>query len=546
MLSRRPGALALAGYCVLSLVLFGAPVLPLIGHPSSTIIARDQVDSSLFIWFFAWWPHALLHGINPFVTHAMFAPEGFNLQWTTPMPGPSVLLAPVTLAFGPAITYNIIQLLSPALSAWTAFLLCRHVTGRTWPSVAGGYLFGFSPYVLAHLTGSPFLALVPLLPLLVLLVLRRLDGSLETRRFVVLTAMTMIGQFLISTEVLATAALFGGLALVIALALMAPLRRALLHTAGLIVAAGLAAAIVVSPFLLYFFFGRHYPPIGVNFSADLLSFVKPPGFLQSSPGHAPTGLVFGSGEAYVGGPLLLLITAFVWERRHDRIAWLVAAVIVIALVASLGPRLHVNGHASVWLPWRLMSALPVLRYAIPIRFALFAILPAAVVVAMWMARGGGWLRWGLVLVVIASFAPNPGNAAWRTDIHEPAFFAAGIYRRYLHPADRVVTIPTLGANERWQALSGFNFELASGYAGAYPASYTRFPTWSTLLSGALTSDYALQLRRFVAAKGVTAIVVDPGFPGPWRRLFGSLEVRPIQTGGVLLYRLKRSTGRSST
>ena len=110
----------------------------------------------------------------------------------------------------------------------------------------------------------------------------------------------------------------------------------------------------------------------------------------------------------------------------------------------------------------------------------------------------------------------------------------------------MLTIPTLGANERWQALGGFRFTLAGGYAGAYPRSYTRYPTWSTLLSGTLTPDYAAQLRRFVAAKEVTAVVVDKRYPGPWRRLFGALGVRPLDTGGVLLYRLKRSSGRSTT
>ena len=164
---------SLGAYTLLSVVFFGGPVLPLIGDPTGTIIAKDQIDSSLFMWFFAWWPHALLHGLNPFVTHLMFVPEGFNLQWTTSMPGPSLLLSPITLLFSPVVTWNVIQLLAPALSAWTAFLLCRYITGKTWPSFVGGYLFGFSPYMLAHVTGSPFLSLVPLLPVFVLLVLRR-------------------------------------------------------------------------------------------------------------------------------------------------------------------------------------------------------------------------------------------------------------------------------------------------------------------------------------------------------------------------------------
>ena len=36
----------------------------------------------------------------------------------------------------------------PALAAWTAFLLCRYLTRPLWPSLVGGYLFGFSSYVL--------------------------------------------------------------------------------------------------------------------------------------------------------------------------------------------------------------------------------------------------------------------------------------------------------------------------------------------------------------------------------------------------------------
>ena len=67
------GALGL--YVVLSVVLFGLPVL---GHLGSRALASDAIDSSQFMWFFAWWPHALLHGLNPFVTHAMFVPAGLQ------------------------------------------------------------------------------------------------------------------------------------------------------------------------------------------------------------------------------------------------------------------------------------------------------------------------------------------------------------------------------------------------------------------------------------------------------------------------------------
>jgi len=45
--------------------------------------------------------------------------------------------------------------------AESAFLLCRYITGKFFPSVCGGYLFGFSPYMLGHmLLGQPNLTLI--------------------------------------------------------------------------------------------------------------------------------------------------------------------------------------------------------------------------------------------------------------------------------------------------------------------------------------------------------------------------------------------------
>ena len=52
----------------------------------------------------------------------------------------------------------------------------------------------------------------------------------------------------------------------------------------------------------------------------------------------------------------------------------------------------------------------------------------------------------------------------------------------------MLTVPAWGPNERWQADTGFRFKLADGYAGnPFPPSYTRYPTWNTLLTGQLTT-----------------------------------------------------------
>jgi len=262
--------------------------------------------------------------------------------------------------------------------------------------------------------------------------------------------------------------------------------------------------------------------------------------LHSGPPYVGSNL-----EGYLSLPLVLLAADVAWRRRHSRTTLLIVISALAAALASLGGRLIVGGHhTSIWLPWRLFEHLPVLRYAIPVRFALFVILPVALLVAIGLggapgeARWRGVGRWLLAAAAIVMIAPSVGNAAWNISVSDPPFFAHGTYTRYLHASDHVLTVPAWGPNERWIADAGFPFALSTGYAGnPFPASYTRYPTFETLLTGRLTADYALQLKRFVAAKHVTAVVVQDGLPGPWRTLFSTLGVRPVSTGGVLVYRL---------
>ena len=530
-------------YALLSLGMFALPVA---AHPLHTIIAADEIDSSQFMWFYGWWPHALLHGWNPLITHEVFVPEGFNLAWATSVPLPSVVMAPVTLAFGPVLTWNLIQVAMPALNAWTGYLLCRHVTGRTAPALVGGYVFGFSSYVLLHLTGGPNAGLVALVPLFVLLALRRLDGSLSARRFVAWTAVAAVAQFLISPEVLATSAMFGAVALAAGYALLPSLRPRLASLTRQAIGALGIAALVLSPFLLVFLFGRHYPPGATSFAASLANFVLPPSLVEITHLFS-LDFEHTSELTYVGVPLVVVIGAFAWQERRDRRRMIVVICLVAAAILSMGDELAIRGAGldeppngiGVPLPWALFDGLPLVRHVTPGRLALFVALPAAMILSMWLARGGRG-RWALGALVVVFLIPNVGNARWKTPISDPPFFADGDYRSLLDADDRVLTIPAWGANERWQADAGFDFRLAGGYLGnPFPPSYSRYPTWGTLVGGRLSPGYARDLRRFVRDKGVTAIVVDKREPGPWRRLFGSLGVRPLDTGGVLLYRLSR-------
>ena len=52
-------------YLVAGLLIFGIPILR---HPGREFVGWGT-DPSSFMWYLAWLPHALFHGINPLATH---------------------------------------------------------------------------------------------------------------------------------------------------------------------------------------------------------------------------------------------------------------------------------------------------------------------------------------------------------------------------------------------------------------------------------------------------------------------------------------------
>src|SRR5207244_1765314 len=116
--------------------------------------------------------------------------------WATGIPGPAAAAAPLTAAAGPIVSFDILLLLSPALTAWTTYLLCHRLTGRTGPALAGGFVFGFSPFIVNTMAaGHVNLSLAFLVPLALYLVARWADGSLSTAPFVAWLAVVLAGQF---------------------------------------------------------------------------------------------------------------------------------------------------------------------------------------------------------------------------------------------------------------------------------------------------------------------------------------------------------------
>jgi len=258
-----------------------------------------------------------------------------------------------------------------------------------------------------------------------------------------------------------------------------------------------------------------------------------------------TSPAWTTGSTYLGLPLLALVGAFAWAHRRRLAARLSVIAFLLGAVAALGATLHVGGtKTGLPLPWTPFAELPFLRYAIPLRFSVFAFLAAALIVGLWLAWRPSSARWALALVVLVSLVPAVGDPVWHTRLSDVPFFSDDRYEGLLHERDRVLTIPVSGRNMRWQAQADFSFRLAAGYVGQDPEGYTRFPIWGALVAAPVdpaaarrAADSPAELRRFIEAKGVTVIVTEQGITEPLRGLFGSLGARPVKIGGVLLYRL---------
>src|SRR5579871_351068 len=205
----------LGGFLAVSIAYFSAPLFP---HPGRVLLG-ETADSAIFAWAFAWWPHAILSWTNPFVTHALYAPSGANLTWATSVPGLAILFAPLTLLAGPVVSLNVAVVLLPAFGAWTAYRLCLALTSSVWAGLVGGYLFGFSSFVLAQQSvAHVFLTADFLVPLAALAIVRFVRGEWSRRRFVVRFGLLLAAELSFSTEIVFSLTLMLALSLLLATA----------------------------------------------------------------------------------------------------------------------------------------------------------------------------------------------------------------------------------------------------------------------------------------------------------------------------------------
>ncbi len=481
-LSRHARAVGLLTFVALSFLWFARTwVDPAHRH------AGMAGDPEASIFTLAWRPFAVLHHLNPLHTTYLLHPVGANLMWTIP-PGFGLLLWPLTATLGVVPTYNLLATLSVAASAWCAQLaLRRFVPGELGPFV-GALFYGFSPYMTAHSTAHAMLT-VAVLPPLLLLLMHEAFVRQHWPAWVTGVALGALVAFQLSTflELVAGGAVA---AVLIVLAFAIVFRHTLRERMRYFVttlAVAVGSFVVLGGFQLWTAVfgaqnltgagGNVHPPNVVV--ADLLEFVVPNRYNAS-------GLAFRSiahnftatgaeANAYIGLPLLVVLAAIVIRHRRSRTVQVAAVLTAVMALLSMGPRLHIDGNSTIPLPWDLVARLPLLGHLLPARLSVFTDLGVAMLLAYGIghrARPATTRQRTITAIacvaVIGSLLPSATLLGRLSDpVVAPAFFTSSAVQRIPEGSVALVAPWTTDARndapQVWQALSGFRFQMPSGY-----------------------------------------------------------------------------------
>lgn len=347
-------------------------------------------DPGLFIWFLALDAHNIIHLMNPFYTHFVWAPKGANLLDSTSVLFLGLMLLPITVAFGAISAFNTALMLSLFLNGFCCYISVKKITGHSIFAVVAGLIFELNPFAVQALgfgqLNLGFEAFIPISALLIFEIVQIQAGSNRTS---LLLGLTLGIEFFISTEMIV---LFLVVLLVVLIVYMLiynkkaldNLKRSFkrLFRAGLI-----TIAIWAFP-LWWALFGPNHlngPPrpnswfYGIALP-DALSMINQKKYVFN-PANGYHG-VFTETFVYLGAPLFIVlilgILIGVCYRQHLRPLLFVFTVILAIYWLALGSVIRISEppsvndlHNFVLLPWKLINLIPFVKYSAPQRLAPF-------------------------------------------------------------------------------------------------------------------------------------------------------------------------------
>ncbi len=242
----------------------------------------------------------------------------------------------------------------------------------------------FCPYMLAQGTGHTGLISAYLIPIIIWLVTDILFLKRHSPAWDAVALGLLCGAQLLLTEEL----LFGTIITCVVVIVVYTLSdrryqsmewRSILRSFGIALFTFCCAAI---PLLGYQVFGPgHFSGLVHNlnfYNIDLLNLILPSPGLRFTIDAASYFTAFGWAaqgvemQGYVGPFLLVLIAVLAVKRWKDLYTRIAVVLLIVFLVLSLGPSLHVAGiDIEFWLPWRAIQSLPILNNILPSRLFLF-------------------------------------------------------------------------------------------------------------------------------------------------------------------------------
>jgi hypothetical protein len=107
----------------------------------------DIQDPGSYVWSLWWVAHQVAHLGNPWFTSRLAAPVGVQLGYDTLMPLLGLLMLPVTLLAGAAVSYNLLVVVLPGVLCYALYRVARLWLPSQAGAVAAGALFGLSTMV---------------------------------------------------------------------------------------------------------------------------------------------------------------------------------------------------------------------------------------------------------------------------------------------------------------------------------------------------------------------------------------------------------------
>ncbi|TVT58169.1 glycosyl transferase [Amycolatopsis rhizosphaerae] len=475
----RGDALVVLCYLVVAFVVYGG----LWTNLNSGYLYNSAQDQNMWEWFFAVTAHSVAHLENPLGSTLQNFPAGVNLMANTAMFGLGIPLSPITLLFGPTVTWAIALTggLAGTATAWY-WVFSRTVVRSRLAAAIGGVFCGFAPAMISHGNAHPNFVGLFVLPFIVLKLVRVAQGRRPVRDGIILGLLIAYQVYLGEEPLLITMMGFAVFALTFVVSRPREAVKMIRPTA---IGAGLAAvitlALTIYPLWWQFFGPQSYRTLehGAvgNDTAALTRFATES--IAGNPAAAADVSMNRTEEnAFFGWPLIVfmvVLTVWLWRDIVARCA----AIAMFALAwLSLGVQITVAHHETgLPGPWKLLAKLPLFDSLLESRLAMACIPAVGVLLAIATDRvfasvppvrqqqfSARWLWLGVVAAVLVPIAPIPLDTFTRPAT--PAFFTDGTWRKFVGSGS-LVAVPLSSPGDAraltWQIKADLGFPIADGY-----------------------------------------------------------------------------------